>query len=136
QTIVKEAEERGITLTNEPTDFAVEKGHGLYATVASDKIFIGNRKLMQKNQIQLDDAIDQYAIQEEKAGNTAIFVGVNNKVAGIVSIADQIRPEASGAIRQLKAAGVKETIMLTGDNKHTAEKVAVQLSTDAVFAEM
>src|SRR5699024_4243685 len=90
QTIVKEAEERGITLTNEPTDFAVEKGHGLYATVASDKIFIGNRKLMQKNQIQLDDAIDQYAIQEEKAGNTAIFVGVNNKVAGIVSIADQI----------------------------------------------
>jgi len=68
----------------------VEKGHGLYATVASDKIVIGNRKLMQKNQIQLDDAIDQYAIQEEKAGNTAIFVGVNNKVAGIVSIADQI----------------------------------------------
>src|SRR5690625_7839274 len=73
QTIVKEAAERGITLTNEPTDFAVEKGHGLYATVASDKIVIGNRKLMQKNQIQLDDAIDQYAIQEEKAGNTAIL---------------------------------------------------------------
>src|SRR5699024_7663132 len=77
-----------------------------------------------------------YAIQEEKAGNTAIFVGVNNKVAGIVSIADQIRPEASGTIRKLKAAGGKETIMLTGDNKHTAEKVAAQLGIDAVFAEM
>jgi len=136
QTIVKEAEERGITITNEPTDFAVEKGHGLYATVNTDKVVIGNRKLLQKTHIPLNETIDQYAIQEEKAGNTAIFVGVNNKVAGIVSIADQIRPEASGAIRQLKAAGVKETIMLTGDNKHTAEKVAAQLGIDAVFGEM
>ncbi|HLR63583.1 MAG TPA: cation-translocating P-type ATPase, partial [Lentibacillus sp.] len=135
QTIVKEAVERGITLTNEPTDFAVEKGHGLYATVNSDKVVIGNRKLLQKNHIPLDETIDQYAIQEEKAGNTAIFVGVNNKVAGIVSIADQIRPEALDAIRQLKTAGVKETIMLTGDNKHTAEKVAAQLGIDTVFAE-
>src|SRR5699024_3044004 len=121
QTIVKEAEERRITLTNEPTDFAEEKEHGLYATVNTDKDVIGNRKLLQKSHIPLDETIDQYAIQEEKAGNTAIFVGVNNKVAGIVSIADQIRPEASGTIRKLKAAGVKETIMLTGDNKHTSE---------------
>lgn len=136
QTIVKEAEERGIALTNEPTDFAVEKGHGLYATVASDNVVIGNRKLLENNHIPLDEVINQYAIQEEKAGNTAIFVGINNRVAGVVSIADQIRPEALDAIHQLKAAGVKETIMLTGDNRHTAEKVAAQLGIDTVFAEM
>ncbi|HJV17113.1 MAG TPA: cation-translocating P-type ATPase [Bacillales bacterium] len=136
QTIVKAAKDRGISLTNEATDFTVEKGHGLYATVATHKVVIGNRKLLSKNNISLDMSDDQYAIQEEKNGNTAIFVGVNNKVAGIISIADQVRQEAVDTIRQLKAAGVKQTIMLTGDNKHTAEKVAAQLGIDTVFAEM
>ncbi|WML46033.1 cation-translocating P-type ATPase [Neobacillus sp. PS3-40] len=136
QTIVKEAKDRGVSLTNEATDFTVEKGHGLYATVASNKVVIGNRKLLSKNNISLDMSIDQFAIQEEKNGNTAIFVGVNNKVAGIISIADQVRQEAVDTIRQLKAAGVEQTIMLTGDNKHTAEKVAAQLGIDTVFAEM
>jgi len=136
RTIVKEAKERGVTLTNEPADFAVEKGHGLYATVGRDKIVIGNRKLLAKNNIELTEIINQDAIQQEKAGNTAIFVANNQTVRGIVSIADQIRTEAAETIRQLKAAGVKETIMLTGDNKHTAEKVAAQLGIDTVFAEM
>lgn len=136
QTIVKEAEQRGIKLTNEPTDFAVEKGHGIYATVAGDELVIGNRKLLVKNEIRLTKAIDDYAIQEEKNGNTAIFVSKNGNIAGIVSIADEIRSEAAEAIAQLKAFGVKQAIMLTGDNKHTAEKVARQLGIDVVHAEM
>lgn len=136
QTIVKEAKELGIALTNEPVDFTVEKGHGLYATVGGDKVVIGNRKLLAKNNIELTESIDQDATQQEKAGNTAIFVAINQTVRGIVSIADQIRAEAGETISQLKAAGVKETIMLTGDNRHTATKVADQLGIDTVFAEM
>ncbi|PAV30540.1 copper-translocating P-type ATPase [Virgibacillus profundi] len=136
RTIVNEAEHRGLTLTNEPEDFTVEKGHGLYATVAGKSVVIGNRKLLSKNGIQLPGNIESYAIQEEKNGNTAIFVGIDNKLAGVISIADQIRAKAADAIRQLKAAGVKHTVMLTGDNTHTAEKVARQLGIDQVFAEM
>src|SRR5690625_79756 len=136
QTIVKEAEERGIDLTNEAKDFTVEKGHGLYATVASRRVVIGNRKLLAANEIELEGGIDDYAIGEEKLGNTAIFVGIDGLVAGIISIADQIRPEAINTIKRLKKYGVKETIMLTGDNKHTAEKVAAQLGIDTVHAEM
>src|SRR5690625_250336 len=61
---------------------------------------------------------------------------INGKIPGIISIADQIRKEAAETIRQLKAAGIKQTIMLTGDNKHTAEKVATLLGIDVVHAEM
>src|SRR5699024_3313925 len=76
------------------------------------------------------------AIEQEKLGNTAIFIGMDRKVSGVLSIADQIRQEAVDTIKALKAAGVKETMMLTGDNHHTAEKVASQLGIDTVHAEM
>ena len=136
QTIVKEAENRGLQLTNEPTDFSVEKGFGLYATVDAQKLVIGNRKLMKKSKITIDNHVEEYAIREEKKGNTAIFIGIDNQMAGIISVADQIREEAADTIKQLKALGMKQTVMLTGDNRHTAEKVAAQLGIDHVFAEM
>lgn len=136
RTIVNEAENRGIKLTNEPKEFSVEKGHGLYATVAGTPVVIGNRKLLKRNHITLTEAMESYAVNEERNGNTVIFVGIENSVAGIISIADQIRQEAAETIRQLKVAGIKQIVMLTGDNRHTAEKVAKQISVDRVFAEM
>ena len=136
QTIVKEAMTRGVRLTNEPIDFKVEKGHGIHATVGEKRIIAGNRKLLQMNNVILDGVVEQDALFEEKAGNTAVFVAVNGKIRGIISIADQIRKEAAETIQQLKAAGIKQTIMLTGDNKHTAEKVASLLGIDVVHAEM
>src|SRR5699024_3416701 len=108
RTIVKEAEERGIELTNEPTDFTVEKGHGLHADVAGKHVVIGNRKLLANHKIVIDQEIDEYAVEQEKLGNTAIFIGMDRKVAGVLSIADQIRQEAVDTIKALKAARVKE----------------------------
>lgn len=136
QTIVKEANNRGIKLIHEATDFTVEKGHGLHATVSNQHVVIGNRQLLSQHHIPLDARADAYAIEQEKQGNTAIFVGIDNKIAGILSIADQIRKDAVATIQSLKDAGVKETVMLTGDNRHTAEKIAAQLGIDTVHAEM
>lgn len=136
QTIVKEANNRGIKLIHEATDFTVEKGHGLHATVSNQHVVIGNRQLLSQHHIPLDARADAYAIEQEKQGNTAIFIGIDNKIAGILSIADQIRKDAVATIQSLKDAGVKETVMLTGDNRHTAEKVAAQLGIDTVHAEM
>lgn len=136
QTIVNEAANRGIKLTHKPTDFTVEKGHGIYANVADHKLVIGNRKLLIKNGIELPEARNGVAIEQEKLGNTAIFVSIDNEIAGIISIADEIRAEAAETIAELKAFGVKKVVMLTGDNKHTAEKVARQLGIDIVHAEM
>lgn len=136
QTIVEEATKRGINLVNQPTNFEVVKGHGIYAMVDNKQLVIGNRKLLEDHGVELAESINMEAIAEEKLGYSAIFVGINHKVAGIISIADEIRHEAATTIAQLKAFGVKKVVMLTGDNRHTAEKVGTQLDIDIVHAEM
>lgn len=136
QTIVKEARKRDIPLVNEPEEAEVIKGNGIRARIEGQLLAIGNRKLMASEGIQIEDTVEAYAVAREKAGNTAIFASVNGKIAGIFSIADRIRPEAESALKQLRANGVKKMIMLTGDNRHTAELVGAQLGLDEVYAEL
>ncbi|WP_318617795.1 cation-translocating P-type ATPase [Sporosarcina sp. YIM B06819] len=136
QTIVKEAKKRNLSIVNEPQNAKVIKGNGIRARIDGKLLAIGNRKLMASEGIRIEESVEAYAIQREKAGNTAIFASIDGKVAGILSIADRIRPEAAQALQQLRASGVKKIIMLTGDNRHTAELVAAQLGLDEVHAEL
>lgn len=136
QTIVKEAKTRGLDFNHDPEDVEVIKGNGLAATVEGRVLVIGNKKLMQEKNIIIPAAVEQYAIEREKAGNTAIIAAVDGKVAGIFSIADQIRDDAVAALGELRKNGVKKMIMLTGDNKHTAELVATKLGLDEFHAEL
>ncbi|MCM3112569.1 heavy metal translocating P-type ATPase [Lederbergia lenta] len=136
QTIVKEAKARNLTLSNEPKNAEVIKGNGIRALIAGNQLVIGNRKLMMKYQIDIAFEEETYAITKEKQGNTTIFAAVNGKVEGIISIADQIRPEAIAALKKLRASGIKDMYMLTGDNKHTAKLVAQKLDIEHVFAEL
>lgn len=136
QTIVKEAKTRGLDFNHDPEDVEVIKGNGLAATVEGRVLVIGNKKLMQAKNIIIPAAVEQYAIEREKAGNTAIIAAVDGKVAGIFSIADQIRDDAVAALGELRKNGVKKMIMLTGDNKHTAELVATKLGLDEFHAEL
>ncbi|CAH0345789.1 Cadmium-transporting ATPase [Bacillus sp. CECT 9360] len=136
QIIVKEAENRGLDLVNKPNDVEVVKGNGIKATINGKNLFIGNRKWMKKNHTNITNEVEAYSIEQEKKGNTAVFAAVDSHIIGVISIADQIRPEARETIQQLKQSGVKQVFMLTGDNRHTAEKVAQQLGIDQVFAEL
>lgn len=136
QTIVKEARNRNLSLINQPDEAEVIKGNGIRARIDGKHLVVGNRKLMASEGIRIDDTAESYAIQREKAGNTAIFASVDGIVAGIFSIADSIRPEAASALQQLREDGIKKMIMLTGDNRHTAELVAKQLGLDEVHAEL
>ena len=77
-----------------------------------------------------------YAINREKAGNTAIFAAVDGEIAGIFSIADQIREDAPRALAEMRKNGIKKIVMLTGDNQHTAELVAKKLGLDEYHAEL
>lgn len=136
QTIVKEAKSQGLEVRNEPENAEVIKGNGIRATIEGKLLSIGNRKLMIAEGIEIANEIEDYAINREKAGNTAIFASINGKISGVLSIADRIRPEAADALRELRASGVKQIIMLTGDNRHTAELVGAQLGLDQVHAEL
>jgi len=136
QTIVNEAKKRAIPLADAPQDVAIIKGAGMTATVKGQQLIIGNRKLMTDFGVPINNAIEAYATEREKAGNTAILVAIDKQLSAVISIADQVKPEAKEAIAQLRAAGVKKAIMLTGDNRHTAQLVGDSLGLDAVHAEL
>lgn len=136
QTIVKEAKARDLNVTNELEAAEVIKGNGIRAKVEGHTLVIGNRKLMNSESIVLSIDIANYAIDREKAGNTAIFAAVDGKIAGVFSVADQIREDAPRAIAEMRKNGIKKIIMLTGDNQHTAELVAKKLRLDEYHAEL
>jgi Cd2+/Zn2+-exporting ATPase len=136
QTIVKEAKARELNLGEKPENGEVLKGNGIRANVEGHILAIGNRKLMNAENIDLPTEVSAYAIEREKSGNTVIFAAVDGKVRGIFSIADQIRDDASAALAEMRKNGIKKVIMLTGDNKHTAKLVADQLGLDEFHAEL
>lgn len=136
QTIVKEAQARNLRFDQEPEESEVIKGNGIRVTLAGHQLAIGNRKLMNSERVAISKEVEAYAVEREKAGNTAILVAVDGQVAGIFSIADQIREDAQTALAEMRKNGIKKIVMLTGDNRHTAELVAQQLGIDEFHAEL
>ena len=102
-------------------------GHGVVATVDGRKVMAGNIKLMKLMGIPY--------FKGELIG-TAVHVAVNNKYIGYIVIADEVKEDSAQAIKELKAANIKQTVMLTGDNKSVGSKVAKELGLDKVYAEL
>jgi Cd2+/Zn2+-exporting ATPase len=136
QTIVKEAKARKLDFNAEPVNGEVIKGSGIRAEVDGHVLAVGNRKLMESDNIRVSDEVSGYAANREKAGNTAIYAAIDGKLTGVFSIADQIREDAPRALAELRKNGVKKFIMLTGDNRHTAQLVTEQLGLDEYHAEL
>ena len=134
--IVKEAERIGLKLVNQPTEVSVLKGRGIEVVLDGKPLYIGNRKGLLKNEITFGAEVEIYATQQEKAGNTAVFIADDKNVLGIISIADTIRETAKETMQELKSIGIKHLVILTGDNKHTANIVGRQLGMDQIFAEL
>ncbi|HZK02429.1 MAG TPA: cation-translocating P-type ATPase [Anaerovoracaceae bacterium] len=136
RTIVKEATNRNIDLAGKVKNVQIIKGNGIIGTVEERILAIGNRKLMDEEDISIPEEIEEYAVKKEKEGNTAILASIDGGVAGVISIADQIRDDAKIALTNLRRNGIKKIIMLTGDNRHTAEIVSRELGLDEVYAEL
>ncbi|MDQ3044057.1 MAG: copper-translocating P-type ATPase [Chloroflexota bacterium] len=131
--IVEGAESRNLTIP-EASSFQSVAGHGIEATVEGKALLLGNAKLMVDQNItigSLASRSDELATQ----GRTPIFIAINGKAAGILAVADKIRPSAREAIQRFNEAGI-ETVMITGDNRRTAEAVANELGIKRVFAEV
>lgn len=134
--IVNEAANRGLSLGRTPEDAEIIKGRGIRVRIAGQEVAIGSHKLMEDGGLHIPPETGTYAINLEKQGNTVVFVAVDGRIEGVISIADQVRPEAAAAIAALRSAGVREFYMLTGDNRHTAERVALNLGIGHVFSGM
>jgi P-type Cu2+ transporter len=133
EAIVAGARERGI----EPGDaagFEAVAGHGIRAEVDGRAVLVGNRKLMDESGLDVHK-LEEKAAALAGAGKTPMFVAVDGEPSGLVAVADTIKPSARETLQRLKEMGI-EAVMITGDNKRTAEAVARELGIERVFSEV
>ncbi|ADU30645.1 heavy metal translocating P-type ATPase [Evansella cellulosilytica] len=133
ESIVREAKERKLEL-RPVANFEAIPGHGLRAEYDDSVIFIGTRKLMHKHDIDVSEQ-EQTLRDLESEGKTAMLISIDNKIAGIVAVADQVKETSLEAVRHLKRMGY-QIIMLTGDNERTAKAIAAQVEIDDIFSEI
>ncbi|MFC1873329.1 heavy metal translocating P-type ATPase [Chloroflexota bacterium] len=133
EAIVRAAEEKKLKVTK-PVDFNAIPGYGVEASVGEKNILLGNLKLIEDRKLNLNDMqVKADSLREE--GKTVMFLGVGKKVKGIIALADTIKPGARQSVVKLHKMGV-EVMMITGDNRRTAEAIAKEANIDHILAEV
>lgn len=133
EAIVAEAKRRGLALAP-ATGFTAEPGLGISAEVEGRAVLVGSARLMAERGIAAT-AFAEQAAALARDGESPLYVAVDGKLAGLVAVADQIKPGTPAAIAALKGLGLR-IVMVTGDNRATAEAIAARLGIDAVEAEV
>ena len=133
EAIVARANELGLELTP-VSAFQSVAGHGIAATVEGRMLLLGNARLMAERRIDLDGLGDR-AAQLAAEGKTPMYVALDGEPAGLVAVADTLKPESAEAVRELQALGL-EVWMLTGDNERTAGAIAERVGITNVMAEV
>ena len=133
EAVTAEANARELALS-EPLGFSAIAGYGVKAEVEDQKILVGNRRLLENNDIDLTAAHDDLESLEESA-NTGLLVAVDHRLAGVISVADTIKEGSQKAIESLHEMGL-EVVMVTGDNQRTARAIGQQVGVDTVLAEV
>jgi Cu+-exporting ATPase len=131
--IVKEAERSGIDLF-EPDAFKALRGLGVQATINGQEVFVGKPNWSYEMGFNFNDAKD-HALSLQDEGKTLMMIVVDRKLAGLIAVADTVKPESGGAIEQLHEQNLK-VVMLTGDNTQTARAIASAVNIDEIVAEV
>ncbi|MGO1371616.1 MAG: heavy metal translocating P-type ATPase, partial [Senegalia sp. (in: firmicutes)] len=132
EAIVREAEDRKLTY-DEVEKFSAIPGHGIEVMIEGKDILLGNKKLIDDRNIgiTLQDESDRLANE----GKTPMYIAINEKLAGIIAVADTVKENSMEAIKKLHEMNI-EVAMITGDNKRTANAIAKQVGIDIVLAEV
>ena len=133
EAIVKDAEEKGLDLMNTDS-FEAIPGHGIRASVNGKDLLLGNKKLMIDRKISLGSLEEDSDILAQE-GKTPMYISIDNKLGGIIAVADTVKKNSKKAIERLHHMGI-EVVMITGDNKRTADAIAKQVGIDRVLAEV
>ena len=133
QAIVHQAEASNLPL-EKAENFEALPGHGLRAEVSGRKLLLGNGALMMDHGLDITRALES-SDRFSAEGKTPIFIAVDGDLAGVAAVADTLKPNAGQVVAELKAMGLK-VIVLTGDNRRTAEAVAGTVGADQVFSEV
>jgi Cu+-exporting ATPase len=131
--IVESARERGLA-TLKVTNFNAIAGHGVEADADGKHLLFGNEKLMRDRKIELGSFVEK-AQQLAAEAKTAMYFAVDNQLAAIIAVADPIKEDSIAAIKRLQHNGIR-VVMLTGDNRATAQAVAAKVGITDFFAEV
>jgi Cu+-exporting ATPase len=133
EAIVEGAKTKGLSL-GKAESFEAIPGQGVIATVDERHVALGNLKMMERLKIDLGDLEAKSEILAND-GKTPMFIAVDGKAAGIIAVADTVKDDSKEAIAALHQMGI-EVVMITGDNRRTAEAIARQVGVDRVLAEV
>mgnify|MGYP000850055758 FL=1 len=133
QALVDKAKEEGLSLSA-VQDFENLAGFGLKGQVAGQELLVGNKALMEKEEVDLSSAQADF-IQLTQEGQTPIFVASQGQLLGLLGVADQLKPDSQAAIQALQAKGI-EVVMLTGDNEQTAQAIAQEAGINRVISQV
>ncbi|MDO9323860.1 MAG: heavy metal translocating P-type ATPase [Methanoregula sp.] len=132
--VVRSAKSRAVTI--EPVvQFDTFGGRGVAATVLSEIVLVGNRAFLAEKSVAVPERLDERITRFELEGKTAVLVAAGGQLAGVIAIADTLKDTTSDAITQFKNMGVR-IVMITGDNRRTADAIARQIGIDRVIAEV
>jgi Cu+-exporting ATPase len=131
--IVAEATKRGLSLL-EPKSFKASRGLGMSATVDGREVLAGKPGWFLEMGLDLGP-LDQKLSSLQNQGKTVVVIGVENKIVGLIAVADRVKPESKDAIESLHRQNIR-VVMLTGDNSRTAEAIASEVNIDEVVAEV
>jgi P-type Cu+ transporter len=131
--IVDGATERGLR-PMEPTGFEAVPGHGIRARLGDRRVLVGKRDFLEAERVAVG-ALEAEAVRLADEGKTPVYVAVDGRPAGLVAIADPVKPDSAAAIAALRKLGLT-VAMITGDNRRTADAIARQVGVDRVLAEV
>lgn len=133
EAIVQKSKEENMTLAK-PDHFEAILGHGIRVEIEGKDMYIGNRKLMLEQKIDLS-SMEKESDRLADEGKTPMYLSVDGELAGIIAVADTLKENSMKAVKELRRRGV-EVIMITGDNKRTAKAIAKQVGIDSVLSEV
>ncbi|MGE1195367.1 heavy metal translocating P-type ATPase [Priestia megaterium] len=133
QALVAGIKNKGIEI-QDPLSFEAIPGYGVKATVQERELLVGTRKLMNQHKVNIDTALEEMT-NLEREGKTVMLVALDGKYAGMLAVADTIKVTSKEAVSRLKEMGL-EVMMITGDNRQTAQAIAMQAGIEHVIAEV
>lgn len=133
QALVAGIKNKGIEV-QDPLSFEAIPGYGVKATVQKRELLVGTRKLMNQHKVNIDTTLEEMT-NLEREGKTAMLVALDGKYAGMLAVADTIKATSKEAVSRLKEMGL-EVMMITGDNRQTAQAIAMQAGIEHVIAEV
>ncbi|MBZ9608747.1 heavy metal translocating P-type ATPase [Clostridium estertheticum] len=133
EAIVKDAEEKLLEF-KKVESFKAIPGYGIEVSIDGNKIILGNRKLMIESEISLEK-LEDVSNKLAEEGKTPMYIAIENKLSGIIAVADTVKENSKKAIERLHSMGI-EVAMITGDNKRTAAAIGKQVGIDRIYAEV